>query len=365
MRLQTRHRKTICPLIALSVLTLFLPSWGWANCIQSTPVLASSMFYDATNSLNLTGYASVSGRTDYPGMFKCSVPAWGIIGGKNTVDNSTPYSNNTLYLKFPGNAYVSLNVSNLAPQVTHPSVGTNGGATIDASFTVNLALMKTTPTQNVMVVNGDTALINPIVLAQDSTGLTILQNITRLIADFAYFIFNWHWPTHDYDIYYKPLQIKFVKRVTTCSFDDQNKTVVLDDISLSELSNGTINGKKSFTLNFTCSGMMNGAATRNILAFMSSIFLQGSDDSTLFSPVAGSAGGVGIRIAKASDNIPIKFSISPTAQGNATPLFSYHSNQPLDQKLSIPMNAWYYIYDRNALSSGGVRTGAVVNLVYD
>ncbi|MFK8260407.1 fimbrial protein [Erwinia sp. AnSW2-5] len=323
------------------------------------------MFYDATSSLNLTGYASVSGRTNYPGMFKCSVPAWGIIGGKNTVDSSTPYSNNTLYLKFPGNAYVSLNVSNLNPQSTHPAVGTNGGATIDASFTVNLALMKTTPTQNVMVVNGDTATINPIVLAQDSTGLTVLQNITRLIADFAYFIFNWRWPAHDYDIYYKPLQIKFVKYVTTCSFDDKNKTVMLNDISISALASGATSGKKAFTLNFTCSDLLNGVTTRNLLAFMSSSNLLGSDNSTLISSAAGSAGGVGIRVAKSSDDIPMKFSPSATAQGAATPLFSYISNQPLEQKLSIPMNAWYYVYDQKALSSGPVRTTAVVNFVYD
>ncbi|MGR2858991.1 fimbrial protein [Erwinia rhapontici] len=346
-------------------LILFLPSWAGANCIQNAPVDAPFLYYDATSALNLSGRASFSSTTAYPGTFSCSMPAWGIIGGKNTVDNSTPYSQNTLYLKFPGDAYVSVNVTQPTPQEFHPKVGTNNGSAIDSTFTVNLKLLANIPTKNVMVINGDIATINPIVLAQDSTGLTFLQNIARMLSDFAYFIFHWSWPKHNYDIYYKALQIRFVKRVTTCSFDDDNKTVVLNNIDIASLASGAMNGKKAFTLNFSCDGMKNGIAGRNLRAFMSSNNLLASDSTTLTSPVTGGAKGVGIRVAKASDNIPLTFSSSETTQGNATTLFSYTASQALPSQLSLPMNAWYYVYNKQMLSSGSVRTTAVVNFVYD
>lgn len=344
------------------IFLFFLPSPARANCLQNSAFDAPTLYYDATTSLNLTGYASVSGRTDYPGTFDCSTPAWGIIGGKNSVDNSSPYAKNTLYLKFPGNAYVSLSVTDLAPEETHPKVGTNNATTIDASFTVNLKLLKTIPSQNVMTVNGDTAIIRPIVLAQDSTGLTIIQNIARLVGDFAYFIFHWSWPRHDYDIYYKPMQIKFIKRVTTCSFDDDNKIVRLNNISLPMLANGNLYGK-AFELNFTCTDLQNGVTSRSVLAYLSSNNVSTTDNTTLISPDGGSAGGVGIRVYK--NNTPIKFSPSATDQGDATALFSFSASQPLAPKLSIPLTAWYHVYDAKALSSGPVRTTAVVNFVYD
>lgn len=349
----------------LALLMLFLPSWAEANCIQSSTVNAPFLFYDATSALNLSGNTSFTSTTAYPGTFSCSMPAWGIIGGKNTVNNSTPYSQNTLYLKFPGDAYVSVSVTQPTPQEFHPKVGTNNGSDIDATFTVNLKLLANIPSKNVMVVNGDTATINPLVLAQDSTGLTVIQNIARMVSDFAYFIFHWSWPKHNYDIYYKALQIKFVKRVATCSFDDDNKTVVLNSIDIASLASGAMNGKKAFTLNFSCNGMKNGMAGHNLQAFMSSNTLLASDSTTLISPDTGSAKGVGIRVAKASDNIPITFSSSETTQGNATTLFSYTASQVLPSQLSLPMNAWYYVYNKQALSSGPVRTTAMVNFVYD
>lgn len=255
-----------------------------------------------------------------------------------------------------------MSVTDLAPEETHPKVGTNNATTIDASFTVNLKLLKTTPTQNVMTVNGDTAFINPVVLAQDSTGLTIIQNIARLVGDFAYFIFHWSWPKHDYDIYYKPMQIKFIKRVTTCSFDDDNKIVRLNNISLPMLANGNLYGK-AFELNFTCTDLQNGVTSRSVLAYLSSNNVSTTDNTTLISPDGGSAGGVGIRVYK--NNTPIIFSPSATDQGDATALFSFSASQPLAPKLSIPLTAWYHVYDAKALSSGPVRTTAVVNFVYD
>ena len=359
--------RTLTTAIILSgLLTLSMPLRTWANCIQSAAYDAPTLFYDATSVLNASGAVSLVEKTNYPGTFKCSIPAWGIIGGKNTVSNVTPYSSNTLYLKFPGDAYVSLNVSGLAPQETHPRVGTSTASILNASFIINLKLIKTIPTKNVMVVDGDIATIDPIVLAQDSTGLTLLQSVARLVADFAYFVFNWRWPKHNYDLYYQPLQIRFVKSVTTCSFDDANKTVVLNNIDISSLAGGATSGKKEFSLNFSCANFEgNGTTTRNVLAYMSSNHLLISDSSTLMSPSAGSAGGVGIRLAKASDSIPLVLSPSANAQGNATPLFSYTAHQTMPPRLSIPMTAWYYVYDKQALSSGPVKTTAVVNFVYD
>lgn len=351
--------------IAFSLLAMFLSTRASANCTQNAVINAPFLYFDATTALNMTGYVSFSQRTEYPGTFTCSMPAWGIIGGKNTVDNSTPYAQNTLNLKFPGNAYVSVNISKPTPQETHPKVGTNNGSDIDADFTVTLRLLATVPTKNVMVVNGDTATINPVVLAQDSTGLTIIQNIARMVSDFAYFIFHWSWPKHNYDIYYKALKIRFVKSVTTCSFDDDNKTVVLNNIDIASLASGATNGKKAFVLNFSCDGIKNGIAGVNLKAFLSSNYLLASDNTTLISRETGGAKGVGIRVAKASDNIPIIFSPSETVQGNATALFSYTADQALPSQLWIPLNAWYYVYDKQALSSGQVSTTAMVNFVYD
>lgn len=348
----------------LLFLFISLPIKSRANCIQKSPVTAMPIYYDASDALNFTGSTSFSETTLYPGTFTCTMPAWGIIGGKNSVDNSSPYTQQTLYLKFPGDAYVSLNISNLSPQETHPNVGTNKGSDIDANFTITLKLMKTVPTKNVMVVNSDIARINPVVIAQDSTGLTVLQNIARMISDFAYFVFNWTWPTHNYDIYYKPLMIRFVKRVTTCSFDDDNKTIVMNDINMSSLIAGE-NAKKLFTLNFSCAGQVYGATSRAMSAYLSSTNILPTDNSTLISPDPGSATGVGIRIQKVTSATPIKFSASPTDIGDATPLFAYAAQEQVPTKLTIPMFAWYYVYNRRQLSSGPVRTTAMVNFVYD
>ncbi|MTD27444.1 fimbrial protein [Erwinia sorbitola] len=346
-------------------LLMLLPLQCRAGCTQPSPTDAVPLYYDATSALNSAGSASVTQRTNYPGSFKCNAPPWGILGGKNTVANLSPYTSNTIYLKFPGDAYVSVSVTGLTPQQVNPSVGSNSASSINASFTINLKLMKTVPTKNVMTVNGDLATIKPIVLAQDNTGLTLLQSISRLITDFTYFIFHWSWPQHDYDIYYQSIQIRFVKSVTTCQFDDANKTVVLNNIDRSSLLSGSSNGKKDFTLNFTCALYQNKIATRSVQAFLSSRYLLASDNTTLISSAPDAAGGVGIRLAKASDNIPLKMSSLSSAQGNATALFSYSAYQVMPPVLSIPMSAWYYVYNKDALSSGPVRTTAVLNFVYD
>lgn len=366
MKLIASPKKTnLIRFIMLTLIMVWVPITLRANCLQNSAITAMGIYYDASDALNLTGYASFAGSTNYPGTFTCTTPAWGILGGKNTVDNSSPYSQQTIYLKYPGNAYVSLNVTKPSPQETHPKTGTNNGSDIDATFTVSLKLMKTVPTKNVMTVTSNIAKINPVVLAQDSTGLTILQNIARMINDLAYFIFNWSWPQHNYDIYYKPLLIRFVKQVTTCSFDDNNKTVLMDNIDISSLSSGAMDGKKSFTLNFSCNDLLNGTTSRNVSAYLSSNTILPADNTVLTSTAPGSAAGVGIRIANTKDNIPIKFSSSSTAQGDATTLFSSAAHTPLSANFALPMYAWYYVYNRKGLSSGPVRTTAVVNFVYD
>ena len=74
---------------------------------------------------------------------------------------------------------------------------------------------------------------------------------------------------------------------------------------------------------------------------------------------------MGIRLQKAGEITPVKFSASTTDIGDATPLFAYAAQDQVPTKLTVPMFAWYYVYNARQLSSGPIRTTAVVNFVYD
>ncbi|MEA1063489.1 fimbrial protein [Erwinia sp. HR93] len=351
--------------IVCAALLLLQTASALAQCqpgiMQNAPMLS----IDATDALNSSGGASYPLSTNYPGNFSCSLPAWWVIGGKNTVTNSSPYSNNDFYLKFPGDAYVKLSVTGIAPAQFNPGTGNNNGSSINSTFLVNLTLLDSAPDKNVMTVTGNMATVSPVMIEQDSTGLTVIQNIARMISDFAYFVFHWSWPVHDYDIYYQPLIIYFTKRETTCSFSDANKTVVLNDIDRASLANGHGDGRTAFRLGFSCAHLQNGASTRGVTAWISSNNLRSGDDSTLISPQSDSAHGVGVRLMKAGEHAPLVIGSSATAQGSATSLFTLAKQQKTKANFYVDMAAWYYVYDASALSAGEVNTTAVVNVAYD
>lgn len=169
------------------------------------------------------------------------------------------------------------------------------------------------------------------------------------------------WEKTQYDIYYQPIIIKFVPKQTTCSFNNAGLTVKLPNTDRAELLSKLQTGNTPFSLDFSCHSLLNGRTNNAINAYLTSSALS-ADKTIMLDKNVNAAQGVGISVKY--QNKDVKFGTKPGDRTGATLLLEKKSNDTLATNLSIPLNAFYNVYDKKNLTSGPIKTTAILNLEY-
>ncbi|KOY61932.1 fimbrial protein [Photorhabdus heterorhabditis] len=354
-------------LLYLSALISLNSSIVYANCQPSVAITAPAINIDMTDHLYLNSNASWQLNTRYSDYFKCTSNA---LWKQNSVANGSPFTKNKVVLGFNGGKnYVEVTITNLSPSSNiylGNSNTTYPASKLQAQFTLNVKLLNGRPGgSNIHVFSGNTATLKTAVIAMDTTNIGLFDAILRFATDFLTFILTWVWPTHSEDIYYQPVTMIFNRQDTTCHFSNAGLTVNLPKVNRATLLSGTNKGETPFTLNFECNFLLNGKTSRSVKAYLSSNNLLPNDNRTLIDNKAGAAKGVGIRVSQPGSSTPITFSTSQTSSQGATPLFSKNTDNAMDKRFAIDLNAYYYVYDPKNIMSGELKATSVLNFEYN
>ncbi|MBT0725599.1 fimbrial protein [Rosenbergiella sp. S61] len=204
----------------------------------------------------------------------------------------------------------------------------------------------------------------------DLSGLSFLETIMwplRQLYKIATWLLNgFYWPYDERNMYSQPMILTYAPKSTSCSLTNSGITINLPKLSIQQVASQPTPGFTSFNLNFSCNNLgSNNKTDRAIDIFLSSSTLLPTDQMTLIDNSNNSAKGVGFRVVNIKDmSKPLIFSTSQTVKGNGTSIFSIPSNNNLNSHFSIPLGAYYYVWDKKKLSQGTLNSTAVVNIVY-
>lgn len=336
----------------------------YADCKQSSPVTAPDLMVNMSDALSLGNDANWQLSTQYPGSFDCSRPP---LLRSNKVGNSSPFTKNKMYIGFNnGKDYVQVTVTGITPSgdITLKS-GHHSASEVQAQFTLNAKRLASKPSGNIMMVSDNKARLDSAVIAMDTTNFSLLQAIVRFTVDFLTFVLTWHWPSHPEDIYYQPVLMTLDHHETTCDFTNAGLTVHLPQVDRAQLLAAGINGDTAFKIDLACNFLPSGKTTRAIKVYLSSNTLRTDDNKTMIDKNKDAPQGVGIRLRKTENNIPITFSTSQVPSSGTTLLLAQEANSAMQKSLSINLNAYYYVYDAKKLSTGSINTTSILNFEYN
>ncbi|OAT38042.1 fimbrial protein [Proteus myxofaciens] len=350
------------------LLSSVLSQHATAACKPDSTITAPNINFDLSADLNSVSTTTTrSSRTIFPGTFKCT--ARGLLF-PNTVGLASPFSDNRIgTIGFNGGKqFIAVTLTSLEKdRVTNIDAGTHPASDLDTNFTLKFTLVSNKPSSNYTEVSGNTAVISPLILASDASSLGIIKWLLDIVIKLVQFLLTWQWPVDQNDIFLQPMQITYNPIMTTCNFSNAGLLVNLPLISLKEAKTVNKAGYTPFTLSFTCQDFLSDSrASRDIAFFLSSQNLLASDKSVLTNSNTQGAKGVGFRLEKTNNtNVPLIFSDSISAQGNATTIFSATKGTTMSPLFSINMAAYYYPYNVNAVTQGKIESTATVVMSYN
>ena len=347
------------------VLAGFYASDSQAKCYGNPVGTAPAITVDLSDKLSANS-PEWSGQihTQFAGKFDCNTRN-SRLGYFSPIADS---ASNTLVVGFgDGKHWVKIQTS--APEkteITLPDRGQHSATELNIGYTLKASLVTksgSTTAQNQYYIDNS-------MMVSDWTGMSILEIIAwpfKQMGKFLSWLTGNGWPVDQRDMYMQPLLIRYTPKATTCLFDNAGLTVQLPRLGIAQLQGQSQPGYTPFILNMRCENRLeNGASDRKIEMFLSSNNLLASDNSVMIDTGAGSAKGVGIRLAQPSmPNTPIIMSTSSTQKGNATALFSVAANSPLAPRFTIPLGAYYYPYNLSGASKGRISTSATLNIIYE
>jgi len=335
---------------------------SYATCSGSGISYGTPLNIDLSDKLSMTNTQwTTTVMTQYVGSFNCST---GNSEFAYTPILSTDSSKATI-LSF-GKYNVRAEIVNTPANPKLASSGRHTASELNAPMNLRFTLVSSTGT----AVAGNTVSISDVMFVSDMSGMSLWEILTWPITQAAKiltWLFNgFHWPYDNRDMYGQPMMIKYAPAETTCAFDNAGLTVVLPKVGISQLGASSQPGITPFTLNMSCQNLnTDSTSTRAVDMFLSSNNLLPADSSVLVDSSTSAAKGVGIRVVKTSNaGKPVVFSTSTTSRGTATSLFSVAQGGAMTQTFSIPMAAYYYVYNTSAVAQGNINTSAVLNIIY-
>ena len=338
---------------------------GQAKCYGNPLGTAPAITVDLSDKLSANS-PEWSGQihTQFAGQFDCNTRNSRLGYFSPIADTAS----NTLIVGFgDGKHWVKIQTS--APEkaeVTLPDKGQHSATELNIGYTLKASLVKKSGSTTAQ----DLYYIDNSMMVSDWTGMSLWEIITWPITQAGKFL-SWltgnGWPVDKRDMYMQPLHIRFTPKATTCLFENAGLSVQLPRLGIAQLQGQSQPGYTPFTLNMRCENRLeSGASDRNILMFLSSNNLWASDNSVMIDTSAGSAKGVGIRLAQpGAPNTPVVMSTSTTQKGNATALFNVAAGNPLEPRFTIPLGAYYFPYNLSAASKGKISTSATLNIIYE
>ncbi|MGK9009919.1 fimbrial protein [Serratia marcescens] len=303
-------------------------------------------------------------QTMYSGLFTCNTRN-SRLGYFSPIADS---SSNKLIVGF-GDGKHWVKIETAAPEKTEIRLADSGEHSaneLNIGYTIKATLVKKSGSTTAK----DSYYIDNSMMVSDWTGMSLWEIITWPITQAGKFL-SWltgnGWPTDQRDMYMQPLRIIYTPRATTCLFENAGLAVQLPRLGIAQLTQQNQPGYTPFTLNMRCENRLeNGTTDRGMTMFLSSNNLLASDSSVMIDTSAGSAKGIGIRLAEAgAPTPPVVMSTTSTHQGNATSLFKVAAGHPLDARLMITLGAYYYPYNISAASKGKISTSATLNIIYE
>ncbi|MBT0725040.1 fimbrial protein [Rosenbergiella sp. S61] len=347
------------------LLTLFFSVTSDATCYTNHVLQHSSpISIDLSDKLSAQSPTwTTTVNTTFSGTFTCTTNSSSFLYTPLLINNGS----NQSVIGFNNGKYkVLAEITNSLDNKT-----LSGSRTIDASqlnvpLTIKFSLInKEGNSSSSNVVNITDALI-----LTDTSGLSILEIINwplkQLYKIVTWLLNNFTWPYDERDMYSQPMILTYAPKSTSCSLTNSGITINLPKLSIQQVASQPTPGFTSFNLNFSCNNLgTNNTTDRAIDIFLSSSTLLPTDQMTLIDNSNNSAKGVGFRVVNIKDmSKPLIFSTSQTVKGNGTSIFSIPSNNNLNSHFSIPLGAYYYVWDKQKLSQGTLNSTAVVNIVY-
>lgn len=350
--------------ILLSILACF-SSASYAICATGSMQYGTPLYVDLSDKLSAARPTwTMTYTTQYTGSFNCSTTS-SKFGYTRILSTDSTYAT---ILGFNNNTYkVRAEIIDAPAEKTLNGFGGHNAAELNAGITLRFTLVNDPG----KAISGDTAYLGDIFFVSDLSGLSVWDVITWPINQ-VFKILQWllngfKWPYDLKDMYGQPLTIRYVPKMSTCSFTNPGLTVKLPMMGLQRVTSGKNQpGLTPFTLNFSCQGLTsNGTSDRSIEMFLSSNNLLPSDASVLVDNNASAAQGIGLRIIKRdTPQSPVILSSSTTVRGSATALFSVAAGGALAGNFTIPMAAYYYAWNPMNATQGTLNTSAMLNIIY-
>ena len=350
--------------ILLSILACFSGA-SFATCTTGSMQYGAPLYVDLSDKLSAAKPSwTVTYTTQYAGSFNCSTTS-SKFGYTKILSTDNTYAT---ILGFNNNKYrVRAEITDAPSEKTLNGFGGHSAAELNTSFTLRFTLVN----DKGQDISGDTVQLSDILFVSDLSGMSFWEIITwpiNQIVKIVQWLFNgFKWPYDSKDMFGQPLTIRYVPRMSTCSFNNPGLTVKLPITGIQRVTSGKNQpGLTPFTLNFSCEGLAsNGTSDRAIEMFLSSNNLLSSDASVLVDNTASAAQGIGLRIIKRdTPQSPVIMSSSTTVRGSATALFSVAAGGGLASNFSIPMAAYYYAWNPMNATQGTLNTSAMLNIIY-
>jgi type 1 fimbria pilin len=169
------------------------------------------------------------------------------------------------------------------------------------------------------------------------------------------------------NMYAQPLMLTYRPQKTTCTFKNSGLTVTLPTLSLYQVINEEYAGYTPFVLNIKCNYQNNeiDITEQMIDIFLSSNNLLDSDNTVLIDNTENSAQGIGLRLVKTNNSEnPLMISTTSNIRYEASSLLDHNEDSQLESYFSIPLAAYYYVWDQRSVSQGPINTNAVLNIIY-
>lgn len=346
----------------LALLTCMIGT-SYATCSGNGIKYATPININLSDKLSqATPEWSATFTTQYSGTFNCSTN--GVFGYTVVL---SPDNVHTTILGFNHNKHrVRAEITSSHPNATLASSGQYNASVLNTTFTVRFTLV----TQSGTPVAGDTANLSEVLLVTDLSSMSLEEilfwPVNQLLKTLQWMMNGFQWPYDNYDMFSQPMNITYAPKPTTCTFNNPGLTVSLPAVGVTQVMSSSLAGLTPFTLAINCQDTgVNGISDRTIEIFLSSNNLLSTDNTVLMDSNLTSAQGVGLRLIKREAlDIPVVLSTSTTNRGTATALFSIRAQEALNKHFSIPMAAYYYVWNPDNITSGKINTSATLNIIY-
>lgn len=350
--------------LIICVLLACVSSASYATCSGSGIKYAAPINIDLSDKLTqATPEWTGTFTTQYSGTFNCTT-------GNSEFGYTPVLSTDNTYatiLGFSNGKYQVRAEITSPPNTRLAAIGSHNASELNTVFTIHFSLVSQKSTA---VISGDTINLNDVLFVTDLSGMSLIEILSWpfvQLGKILQWLFNgFNWPYDSRDMFGQPMTIKYAPKVTTCMFDYAGLTVNLPMLGISQLNGASQPGLTPFTLSMSCNNLSVGGTTdRTIVIFLSSNNLLPSDSSVLVDNSEFAAKGIGLRLVKQDlSNEPVTLSPLTTSRGTATELFRVNEGGKLNEKLSIPMAVYYYVYNLGNVSQGKINTSATVNIIY-